>query len=83
MQLNEWTEFLVHVQVPDRKSRHCKMRDCDMVFVATDYEDKAAAGGEAEAKALLRFEFVEAIIRIALLKFGKDSPRAPHGAALV
>ena len=57
-----------------KKSKWCKAADCDNVFVATNFEE-AKDGELADTNddlALLRFEFLEALTRVSLLKYGKD-----------
>eukprot|EP00854_Cymbomonas_tetramitiformis_P003777 gene3777-4724_t len=101
MQFNEWSTFLVHCGIPDPKSKFCKLKDLDVVFVTTDFEgdrtSREAAewyrrekGGEgakssggvktADSKALLRFEFVEALVRTAICKYAKDLSRPIYEA---
>ncbi|KAK3254963.1 hypothetical protein CYMTET_35839, partial [Cymbomonas tetramitiformis] len=82
MQFNEWSTFLVHCGIPDPKSKFCKLKDLDVVFVTTDFEGDRTSGGvkTADSKALLRFEFVEALVRTAICKYAKDLSRPIYEA---
>jgi hypothetical protein len=79
LQLNEYTEFLENCRIPDANSKAIKRSDCDTLFITADFvEDKGSAEAEhMEGGALLRFEFLEVIVRIAVAKYGE----APDAAA--
>lgn len=78
--LNAFSEWLVFCHIPDPnsdKTSHCKLSDIDGLFVATNYEEKTK---DAEKKklneanqdrALMRTEFLEIIVRIAMAKFAR------------
>ena len=65
LQLNEYTEFLENCKIPDANSKSIKRSDCDTLFITADFvEDKKSDEAEhMEGGALLRFEFLEVIIR--------------------
>lgn len=83
LQLNEYTEFLENCKIPDANSKSIKRSDCDTLFITADFvEDKKSDEAEhMEGGALLRFEFLEVIIRIAVAKFG-EAPDAVEAAAV-
>jgi len=73
MSLNQYSAFLQDAEIPDKKSKACKMSDLDTIFITTNFEEEKK-GELAEANddlALMRFEFLEIIVRIAIAKFGR------------
>lgn len=82
MSFNQWTEFLKDSEIPHPKSKNCNMANCDNIFVVSNFEEeksnltkKEAAAQKLLAKenddrALMRFEFVEAVVRLAIAKHG-------------
>jgi len=72
MQLNEYTDFLDTCLIPDPESDKCKRSDCDTLFITANYEEdkKSEVSKVNEDNALLRFEFIEVLIRLALAKYG-------------
>ncbi|KAK3236710.1 hypothetical protein CYMTET_53166 [Cymbomonas tetramitiformis] len=80
MRCGVWAEQ--DAEIPDASSKNCKMSACDNIFVAVNYEEKhtnlTAAEERAQKKlaeenddrALMRFEFIEAIVRLAIAKHG-------------
>jgi len=74
MKFNAWATLCRDLKLSNQKSKYCKPADCDNVFVATNFEEQKD-GALADANddlALMRFEFLEALTRVALLKFGKE-----------
>jgi hypothetical protein len=74
MKFNSWTSLVRDLGLASKKSKYCKPADCDNIFVATNFEEDKD-GDLADTNddlALMRFEFLEALTRVSLLKFGKD-----------
>ncbi|KAF5832483.1 hypothetical protein DUNSADRAFT_11605 [Dunaliella salina] len=67
------------IQVND-KSKGCKLSDLDRVFLATNLEE-----GKSEAdkinldNSLMRFEFLEAILRVTVVKYFESKPLKQKG----
>ncbi|KAK3271794.1 hypothetical protein CYMTET_19879 [Cymbomonas tetramitiformis] len=76
LQLNAYTTFLENTKIPDSEAQFCKKSDCDTCFIVCNYmekKDKDSTLGKAnDDHSLMRYEFTEALIRLAILKFGKD-----------
>eukprot|EP00854_Cymbomonas_tetramitiformis_P003218 gene3218-4062_t len=73
MQLNQYTDFLTDCQIPDADSPKIKRSDCDTLFITADFcEDKTTPEAQlmASNNALLRYEFLEVLVRIAVAKYG-------------
>jgi len=72
MQLNEYASFLNDSQIPDASSKACKTSDLDTIFIAANFEanKKSAEAKINDSNSLYRFEFIEALIRIAFAKYG-------------
>ena len=68
MQLNEYSDFIDSCNIPDPESEGCKRSHCDTLFITANYEDKA--DNKNDNNALMRFEFLEVIVRLAVMKFG-------------
>jgi len=85
MGLNEWTDFILQVDIPDPKSQRCRLKDCDTLFIKANVvepggkqegkRDKKAekAGANNERNALSRFEFLEIMARVAESKYGRSA----------
>ena len=73
MPLNQYTAFLYDCEIPDGKSKFCKMKDCDVMFITTNYEENkdSAESDDNDDLCLMRFEFLEIIVRVAIAKFGR------------
>ncbi|KAL6759102.1 hypothetical protein V8C86DRAFT_1376225 [Haematococcus lacustris] len=76
LHLNAWGLLMTECQVPDEQSTHVKMCDLDQLFVATNFEeDRRLVQGQLNLDhALMRFEFLEAIIHVAIAKFIESRP---------
>jgi len=74
LNFNSWRLLVKDFGLASYKSKNCKPTDCDNIFIATNFEeDPESAMGEAnDDNALMRFEFLEALTRVAMLKYGKD-----------
>jgi hypothetical protein len=75
MQLNAFTALVKELQIPDETSPHCNFAALDTMFVATNFERKKENSDTLRKvnpdRALMRFEFVEILLRIAIAKFVK------------
>lgn len=73
MSLNQYSAFLQDAEIPDQSSKECKMKDLDTMFISTNFEDdKRDETAEVnDDLALMRFEFLEIFVRIAVAKYGK------------
>ncbi|KAK3285311.1 hypothetical protein CYMTET_7077, partial [Cymbomonas tetramitiformis] len=77
MGLNEYTTLLSDSNVPDPDSKYCKLKDCDSIFIQANFNPHKKKKEAKEAKynadnVVLRFEFIELAIRIAVAKYGKE-----------
>ena len=72
IQLNSYSDFLDDCAIEDQDSASCKGRDLDTIFILSNVEaDKKSEESKVnEDRALMRWEFVEAVVRIALAKYG-------------
>ena len=74
--LNEYTEFIVKADIADPESKFCKTSDLDTIFITANFqEDKKMAQNSKQVnneKQLMRFEFLECVIRTAVAKYMKD-----------
>lgn len=75
IQLKAYDLWLKGSKIPDETSAACKMTDCERVFISSNYEyDKNTLESEInDDNSLTRFEFIEAIIRLAVAKYGDAS----------
>lgn len=74
LQLNNYTQWLDDTNVPDNESKACKRSDLDTLFIMsnfTDKQQKEQEGGVNNENSLMRFEFIEALTRIAVAKYGR------------
>ncbi|GMH33362.1 hypothetical protein BSKO_01196 [Bryopsis sp. KO-2023] len=83
MHLNEWGQLMVDCGIPDELSTTCKLSHLDTIFISTNFEEDKTSdlSGANVDDALMRFEFVEAIVRVARLKF-IDSQTNPEMRAV-
>eukprot|EP00198_Chlamydomonas_reinhardtii_P003541 XP_001692877.1 flagellar associated protein [Chlamydomonas reinhardtii] len=73
MSLNAFTTFLDECCIADSESQYCKRSDCDTVFIVCNFQpDKKSAEAQVNMEnAMMRYEFLEAIVRLAISKYGK------------
>ena len=64
--VNEWTAFVDECHLANNKSKFCKRADLDRLFVAVD---GVSSGGKKRDKALARAEFLQCLVRLAVLKY--------------
>ena len=65
--LNDWTELLTSADIPSNDSAHCKMSDCDTVFITANY--MATKEKDIDENSLGRFQLIEAFCRISTAKY--------------
>ena len=74
--LNEYTEFIIGASIADPESLFCKTSDLDTIFITSNFqEDKKMPQNSRvvnNEKQLMRFEFLECLIRISVAKYMKD-----------
>ena len=74
VQFNAYSEFLDDAHIPDPESKFCSENDLSTLFIAANVEED---GGTEENKinyqrALMRFEWLEVIVRIGFAKYLKS-----------
>lgn len=71
MGLNQWSAFLLDCEIPDKDSKHCRPSDLDTAFIVTNYEEDKGSevNKENDDRALMSFEFLEIIVRVAIAKY--------------
>jgi len=82
MGLLAYTEMLMELDYQDDVNGFCKKRDIDLVFITVNVEDKSSEKTADEKlkdkmnadTALMRFEFLQAVVRLAINKYIKVSP---------
>lgn len=72
--LNQWSAFLLDCEIPDNGSKHCRSSDLDTMFIVTNYEEDKGSeiNKENDDRALMSFEFLEIIVRVAIAKYIKS-----------
>ncbi|KAK9825957.1 hypothetical protein WJX74_001162 [Apatococcus lobatus] len=73
LSLNSFTAFLDDCKIPDADSPNIKRSDCDTIFIVANFQPdkRAPAALVNDEHALMRFEFLEAVVRLAVAKYGK------------
>eukprot|EP00854_Cymbomonas_tetramitiformis_P011956 gene11956-14124_t len=81
IKINTWNHLVKICYLADPKSAHCRAVDIDSAFVATNYEEAGNddLNDENDDQALMRFEFLEILCRVAIMKYGMGE--ATHDAA--
>jgi len=72
VKLNAYSDFLDDCFIPEENSQHCSRQVMDTIFVVTNAEDDDACAKENKANAdreLMRFEWVEMLVRVAFAKY--------------
>ncbi|GMH33927.1 hypothetical protein BSKO_01761 [Bryopsis sp. KO-2023] len=74
MTLNSFTSFLDDCEIPDHESQAIKRSDCDTIFIVANFimDKKSKDNAVNNEQALMRFEFMEAIVRIGISKYIKS-----------
>eukprot|EP00803_Ostreobium_quekettii_P006066 evm.model.scf_440.5 EVM.evm.TU.scf_440.5 scf_440:34312-38159(-) len=87
MTLNSFTAFLDDCQIPDPDSQAIKRSDCDTIFIVANFvmDKKSKENAVNNEQALMRFEFMEALVRIAIAKFlkGGQAEEIPEALELL
>ncbi|DBA90981.1 TPA: hypothetical protein ACH3X2_004190 [Trebouxia sp. C0005] len=73
MGLNNFTAMLEDCKIADAESQYVRRSDCDTLFIVANYQPdkKDPSVAVNDEHALMRFEFLEAIVRLAVAKYGK------------
>ncbi|KAG1678758.1 hypothetical protein FOA52_012798 [Chlamydomonas sp. UWO 241] len=73
MPLNSFTQFLDDCSIADSESQFIKRSDCDTIFIVCNFQpDKKSAEAAVNLEnAMMRYEFLEALCRAGLAKYGK------------
>lgn len=73
LSLNDFTSLLEMCSIPDSQSEFSKKSDCDTVFIVANFvaDKKSAEAQLSNEHQMMRHEFIEALIRLALNKYGK------------
>ncbi|DBA81483.1 TPA: hypothetical protein ACH3X1_007263 [Trebouxia sp. C0004] len=73
MGLNNFTGMLEDCKISDADSQYVRRSDCDTLFIVANYQPdkKDPSVAVNDEHALMRFEFLEAIVRLAVAKYGK------------
>lgn len=80
MHLNQYTQCLEESLIPDSESKGCRKSDCDTLFILCNFvenKDDAQLREVNDDHALMRYEFIEVMARLAVAKYGKGW--APEG----
>jgi hypothetical protein len=66
MPLNSFTSFLDDAAIPDPDSLSIKRSDCDTIFIVCNFQPDKNSPDVAvnDEHAMMRFEFLEAIVRL-------------------
>lgn len=69
MPLNSFTSFLDDAAIPDPDSLSIKRSDCDTIFIVCNFQPDKNSPDVAvnDEHAMMRFEFLEAIVRLGEL----------------
>ena len=61
------------MQISDADSQYVRRSDCDTLFIVANYQPdkKDPSVAVNDEHALMRFEFLEAVVRLAVAKYGK------------
>ena len=72
MQLNSFAQFTDDCKIPDQESEKCKRSDLDTLFIVANFEeDKTSELSKFnDDNSLMRFEFMEILIRMGVAKYG-------------
>eukprot|EP00891_Asterochloris_glomerata_P005689 jgi/Astpho2/5689/fgenesh1_pg.00079_%23_100_t len=73
MSLNQFTSFLEDCKIADGDSQYVRRSDCDTIFIVANFQPNKNDPMNAinDEHALMRFEFIEAVSRLAIAKYGK------------
>lgn len=73
MPLNAYTTFLDDCSIPDAESQSIKRSDCDTIFIVCNFQPDKKSPDVAvnDEHAMMRFEFLECVVRAGIAKYGK------------
>lgn len=73
MPLNAYTTFLDESMIADSDSQFIKRSDCDTIFIVCNFQpDKKSAEAAVNVEnAMMRYEFLESLVRAGIAKYGK------------
>ena len=74
MSLNAFSSFCEESAITDNESQYCRKSDLDTLFIIAksfSTEKGSKLDKVKDANCLMRFEFIEALVRIAVAKIGK------------
>jgi len=89
--LLEYHRLLRDAEITDQASRACRASDLDTIFVSTNIEERATGTLSSEQRtlndlnvdrALMRFEFFQCLVRVAVAKYIKQRQCADVSEAL-
>lgn len=67
--MNEYTLFLEECGIPEPTSRFCRKADLDTIFIAACPKDDEGAAKLHLERALMRYQWLQVIVRIAIAKY--------------
>jgi len=69
--LSAYQRFLDDCNVPDKASKYCTQRDCDIAFIQANRDPDGSLDTNIAnpSRSLIRFEFLELVARIACNKY--------------
>ena len=67
------------LQIADGESQYVRRSDCDTIFIVANFQPNKSDPMNAinDEHALMRFEFIEAVSRLAIAKYGKVGAGSP------
>ena len=73
------------MQISDADSQYVRRSDCDTLFIVANYQPdkKDPSVAVNDEHALMRFEFLEAIVRLAVAKYGKVTSATNYAILLM
>ena len=84
LQFNEYSHLLEECGIPLPESDFCKRSDLDTIFIAANYEeDRNSEDAKLnDDNSLMRFEYIETLVRIAVARFIRTVPDFPKDICL-
>ncbi|XRB15637.1 flagellar associated protein [Pseudoscourfieldia marina] len=75
MQLNAFSQFTDDCKIPDSESEKCKRSDLDTLFIVANFEEdkNSALSKFNDDNSLMRFEFMDILIRMGIAKYGNGA----------
>ena len=71
MSFNQWKSFVRDCEMEDQKVKGCRSADLDTMFVSSNFEEdkKSEMNQENDDNSLMRFEFLEILVRVAIARY--------------